>query len=228
MVVRWFGQSAFLLSGARTVLIDPFGPAVRDRLAARGLGFRYPPIEGVTADLVLVTHEHGDHNGVEVAGGTPAVIRSTAGRLDSPVGEVIAIASEHDAQAGTARGPNTIFCFALDGLRICHLGDLGQNALRPEQREAIGMVDVLFVPVGGSPTIGADAAVDTVRALTPRLVVPMHYRTAAVDFLEPPDAFLDALDADVVPSAGSEADLEGILGSPAAPVVLLLAAPGSA
>jgi len=224
MVVRWYGQSAFLLEGSKTVLLDPFG-AVGERLASRGIEFRYPPIAGVTADLVLATHEHVDHNAVEVAGDAAAVIRSTAGTLDSPIGEVVAIASEHDDVAGTMRGPNTIFCFSLDGLRICHMGDFGQSALRPEQRQAIGEVDVLFVPIGGGPTIGASAAAELVRSIDPRLVIPMHYRTEAVSFLDPPDAFLDALGAQVVRPDASEAELEDVLGSNEAPVVLLLAPP---
>ena len=99
------------------------------------------------------------------------------------------------------RGPNTIFRFALDGVaRSAHLGDFGQPALRAEQRAAIGEVDVLFVPVGDGPTIGGEPAVALVRSLAPRLVVPMHYRTAAVNFLEPPDAFLAALGAEVTPA----------------------------
>jgi beta-lactamase superfamily II metal-dependent hydrolase len=71
--------------------------------------FDYPPIEGVEADVVLVTHEDADHNAAEVIAGTPHILRSTAGTFDSPVGEVIAVASEHDGAAGTKRGPNTIF-----------------------------------------------------------------------------------------------------------------------
>jgi L-ascorbate metabolism protein UlaG (beta-lactamase superfamily) len=205
--------------------VDPFGDM--STAAARGIEFNYPPIEGVTADLVLVTHEHGDHNGVDVVGGSPVVLRSTAGRLDSPLGEVVAIASEHDDVAGTARGPNTVFCFSLDGLRICHLGDFGQPALRPEQREAIGPVDVLFVPVGGGPTIGGVAAAELVRSLAPRLVVPMHYRTAAVNFLEPPDEFLEALGLGVQRLDTSEAVAEDLLGTADEPTVALLAPPGA-
>ncbi|HMB17956.1 MAG TPA: MBL fold metallo-hydrolase [Gaiellaceae bacterium] len=225
MRVRWFGQSAFLLVGQKTVFVDPFGDM--SGAAARGIEFKYPPIEGVTADLVLVTHEHGDHNGVDVVGGSPVVLRSTAGRLDSPLGEVVAIASEHDDVAGTARGPNTVFCFSLDGLRICHLGDFGQPALRPEQREAIGPVDVLFAPVGGGPTIGGVAAAELVRSLAPRLVVPMHYRTAAVNFLEPPDEFLEALGLGVRRLDTSEAVAEDLLGTADEPTVALLAPPGA-
>jgi L-ascorbate metabolism protein UlaG (beta-lactamase superfamily) len=158
-------------------------------------------------------------------GGTPVVLRSTAGRLESPLGEVVAIAAEHDDVAGTARGPNTIFCFALDGVRVCHLGDFGQPALRPEQRAEIGEVDVLFVPVGGGPTIVGEAAAELVRTLGPQLIVPMHYRTPAVNFLEPPDAFLDALGARVERFETSEATVDDRLAPGDAPAVVLLAPP---
>ena len=107
--------------------------------------FDYPAIEGMEPELLLVTHEHLDHNGVDAIGGSPAVIRSTAGTLESPVGEVVAVASEHDPVAGTQRGPNTIFVFTLDDLRIAHFGDFGQPALRDEQAAAIGAVDLVFL-----------------------------------------------------------------------------------
>jgi L-ascorbate metabolism protein UlaG (beta-lactamase superfamily) len=194
MIIRWYGQSAFsLVDGGTTVFVDPFGDM--SGAAARGMQFEYPAIEGVTADLLLVTHEHGDHNGVEAIGGEPRTIRSTAGTFDD--GTIVAIASEHDDVAGTRRGPNTIFRFTLGGTSVCHLGDFGQPALRPEQRAAIGDVDILFVPVGGGPTIGGEPAAQLVRELAPRLVVPMHYRTDRVNFLDPPDAFLEALGWDV-------------------------------
>ncbi len=223
MRIRWFGQSAFLLSAEKRVVVDPFGDM--GPLAGRGLRFDYPPIAGVEADLVLVTHEHRDHNGVESIGGGPAVIRSTAGRLPSPLGEVVAVAGEHDDEAGTARGPNTLFRFALGGLAVCHLGDLGQAALRPEQVRALGEVDLLFVPAGGGPTVGGERAAAVVRALRPRLVVPMHYRTERVGFLDPPDAMLEALGARVERAQSAEADVEPHLGTREQPHVLLLAAP---
>ena len=191
MRVEWYGQSAFRLSGAEaSVAIDPFAD-MSAMAASRGMRFDYPPISGVEADLLLVTHEHGDHNGVEAIGGEPTIIRSTAGTIDSPLGEVVAIASEHDEQAGTARGPNTIFVFELDGLRVCHLGDFGQSELREEQAEAIGRVELLIVPVGGGPTIGAEQAARIVERLAPRWVVPMHYRTPRINFLETAEEFLE-------------------------------------
>jgi len=205
MKIRWHGQSAYTLTGAEhTVAIDPFGDM--GPLLGGRLRFAYPAVPEHDAHLLLVTHEHRDHNGVEAITGDPQVVRSTAGRFETPVGEVVAVASEHDEEAGTSRGPNTIFVFTLDGVRVCHFGDFGQSALRPEQREAIGAVDLLILPVGGGPTIGAAAAAEITRALDPRWVVPMHYRTAAIDFLEPADAFL-ALFQEVV-TAGTEHAIE--------------------
>ena len=163
-------------------------------LAGRGMQFDYPAIDGVGANLLLVTHEHLDHNGVEAIDGDPAIIRSTAGKLESPLGDVVAIASEHDQAAGTERGPNTIFVFSLDGLRLAHFGDFGQAALRDEQAAAIGEVDLIFVPVGGGPTADAAQARAIVDRLSPKWVVPMHYRTPKIGFLEPADAFIEKFD----------------------------------
>lgn len=223
MRIRWYGQSSFLLTGEHSVFIDPFGEM--NRLTAQGLQFDYPPIEGVDADVLLVTHEHGDHNAVDVIGGSPFTLRSTAGTLESPLGEVTAVASEHDDVAGTKRGPNTIFVFTLDGLRVAHFGDFGQSELRPEQANAIGDVDVLILPVGDGPTVGGERAAAIVRRLRPRLVLPMHYRTEAVNFLDPPDAFLEALGAHVEQATSSEIEVEPQLGTADAPNVVVLATP---
>jgi len=193
MRVQWYGQSAFRLTGAKqSVVLDPFGD-MSALARARGMRFDYPPIEPAPADLLLITHEHVDHNEVRAVSGSPVVLRSTAGKLESPIGEVVAIASEHDDAAGTLRGPNTIFVFTLDDVRVAHFGDFGQSELRPEQAAAIGAVDLLFLPVGGGFTIGASQAAAISARLQPRVVVPMHYRTERVSFLEPLDEFLDAM-----------------------------------
>ena len=221
MHVEWYGQSAFRLTDdAVTVFIDPFGDI--SALAERGMRWDYPAIEGVEADLLLVTHEHLDHNGVEPIGGEPVTLRSTAGRLESPVGEVVAVASEHDAAAGTERGPNTIFVFALGGLRVAHFGDFGQSELREEQAQALGRIDLLFVPVGGGPTIGAEQAAAIAARLGAQVVVPMHYRTERIGFLEPVDAFLQRAQR-VERLESSAFDLEALAGGD--PVVVVPAAP---
>jgi L-ascorbate metabolism protein UlaG (beta-lactamase superfamily) len=193
MRVEWHGQSAFTLEGDDgKVFIDPFGD-MSPMTGGGDMTFAYPPIEAEDVDLLLVTHEHLDHNGVEAVAGDPATLRAAAGTHESPIGDVVGIASEHDQSAGTERGHNTIFVFTLDGVRVAHFGDFGQDALRPEQREAIGEVDMVLVPVGGGFTIGAEQAARIVSELSPRWVVPMHYRTERVSFLEPADDFLDRM-----------------------------------
>ncbi len=193
MRVEWHGQSAFTLEGnGDKVFVDPFGDT--SGLAARGIQFEYPPIAVEDIGLLLVTHEHMDHNGVEAIAGEPHTVRSLAGRHETPLGEVLGVASEHDEAAGSERGANTIFVFTLDGVRVAHFGDFGQARLRPEQRAAIGAVDLLFLPVGAGPTIGAAQAAEITAELRPRWMVPMHYRTHRTGFLEPVDDFLGLMD----------------------------------
>lgn len=157
-------------------------------LAERGIEWGYPPIEAAGVDLLLVTHEHRDHNAIEAVAGEPAMVRSLAGTFETPVGTVVGVSAEHDAAAASERGHNTIFVFSLDGLRIAHFGDFGQAALRPEQKQAIGGVDLAFAPVGGGPTIGGLAAAEIALSVGAKWVVPMHYRTPRIGFLEDEEA----------------------------------------
>jgi L-ascorbate metabolism protein UlaG (beta-lactamase superfamily) len=195
MRVDWHGQSAFALVGdAATVFIDPWGDM--SAATSRGIEWGYPAIEApADVDLLVVTHEHSDHNGVEVIDGEPTLVRSTAGTHESPLGDVIAIASEHDGVAGVERGPNTIVVFDLDGIRVAHFGDFGQPALRPEQRAHLDGIDLLFLPVGGGPTINGATAAGIARDLGSPWVVPMHYKTEKINFLEPVDDFVGAMPA---------------------------------
>jgi L-ascorbate metabolism protein UlaG (beta-lactamase superfamily) len=207
MQIRWFGQSAFLFTGAEgRVFVDPFGHGMAERAQAGNTTWSYAEIEGVDADLLLVTHDHMDHNGVDAVGGEPAVIRA-AGTHDTPIGEVVGIASEHDDVAGTTRGPNTIFRFALDGITVAHFGDFGQPALRPEQRAALGDVDVVLFPIGGGPTTPAAAGAALLHELAPRLLVPMHYRSNRIGFLDPPEPYLEAIGWPVDEVAATETEV---------------------
>jgi L-ascorbate metabolism protein UlaG (beta-lactamase superfamily) len=215
--IQSHGHSAFHLRGSQhSVFVDPHGPMPDYR-------FEYPPIVGVTADLLLITHEHPDHNN-EKAIEARQVIRSAAGTHPSPIGDVVSIASEHDPVAGTVLGANTILVFALDGIRVAHFGDFGQRALRPEQRAAIGPVDLVFVPVGGNDaTLDGPGAARLVRELEPTWVIPMHYETEATDFLEPVDGFLRAIgDAE---RAGDTISLSAAERSPGALRCSVLASP---
>jgi L-ascorbate metabolism protein UlaG (beta-lactamase superfamily) len=193
MRVDWHGQSTFTLDGdAATVFIDPWGDM--SAAASRGIEWSYPEFEApAETDLLIVTHEHLDHNAVDKVGGSPTLVRSVAGTHDSPVGNVVAIASEHDGVAGTERGPNTIVVFDLDGIRVAHFGDFGQPALRPEQRAHLDGVDLLFLPVGGGPTIDGATAAGIALDLGASWVVPMHYKTERVNFLDTEESFVEAM-----------------------------------
>jgi len=167
MKVKWLGHASFLLTsddGTR-VVIDPYGPVE---------GLNYDPINE-TAEIVTVSHGHGDHNNVAAVKGNPEVVEGAGVKLARGI-EFTGISTSHDTTQGSERGANTIFCFALDGVMVCHLGDLGHR-LSDADVAQIGKVDVLLTPVGGHFTIDAAVATETCNALKPRVVVPMHFRT---------------------------------------------------
>jgi L-ascorbate metabolism protein UlaG (beta-lactamase superfamily) len=128
-----------------------------------------------TADIVTVSHEHIDHNNVAAVRGNPEVVKR-AGVSKARGIEFRGIASYHDEAGGSLRGNNVIFCFEVDGVRVCHLGDLG-HLLDDKQVKEIGRVDILMVPVGGIYTIDAQAATEVCNQLKPNVIIPMHYKT---------------------------------------------------
>jgi L-ascorbate metabolism protein UlaG (beta-lactamase superfamily) len=161
--VIWHGHACFELRGEEaTVVLDPF----------TGLGIPDPK---ANADVVLCSHSHRDHNNagpVLKEGGT--VLEGFVGSREVSGISVKGVASFHDAVHGSQRGKNSIYVIQLDGLRFCHLGDLGHDLTRRPVVE-LGRIDVLFTPVGGGPTIGPELASAIADRLDPRLIVPMHY-----------------------------------------------------
>ena len=155
--------------------------------------FDYPAIEAEEVDLLLVTHEHVDHNGVEAVAGEPddAARRPrarTSRRSATSSGSPPSTTSRPGPSAATTRSSSS----TLDGVRVAHFGDFGQAALRPEQREAIGEVDLLFLPVGGGPTIGGRAAAGSPERST-ALGRADALPDAAISFLETEEAFVAAM-----------------------------------
>ena len=180
MKVTWLGHSCFLLQGEEgiTILLDPF--------FEDSVGYPLPKLK---ADMVMISHDHTDHNNAR-AGGSNSQVIFGPGEYSRLGLEIRGIRSFHDQKKGRLRGENTIFCFQLDGIRICHLGDLG-HILSPSQISEIGPVDLLFLPVGGRYTIDAKGADEVMRQIHPSLVVPMHYRTGRLGFkLDGVDEFL--------------------------------------
>lgn len=167
MKVKWLGHSCFLITtrGGVRIITDPY---------AVGEDIKYSPIKE-TADIVVVSHGHSDHSNVSAVQGKPEVIKGNGTKTAQGI-QFKGIAAYHDASQGTQRGPNTIFCFTVDDIKLCHLGDLG-HVLSPGKANEIGAVDILFIPVGGFYTIDAYVASQVCNQLKPKVVIPMHFRT---------------------------------------------------
>lgn len=168
--IYWAGQSCFQISVSNSrehsadIVIDPF-----EELAT---GLKFP---NLSADILLVTHNHKDHNNIKDVKGTPFVIQ---GPGEYEVKEVFiqGIPSFHDDKEGKEKGQNTIYLIETEELRFCHLGDLGQKQLTDEQLEKIDKVDVLMIPVGGEGyTVDSVSAQKIISQIEPRIVIPMHY-----------------------------------------------------
>lgn len=175
MKLKWYGHSSFLFTSERgaKIIIDPYEPG------GYGGAIAYGPIPD-EADIVLVSHDHADHNYVQGLRGNPRVIRGSGIHQAQDL-EFRGLAVFHDGRHGSERGQNTVFSFTLDGVKICHLGDLG-HVLSDAEVEQIGPVDLLLMPVGGVYTIDPAQASQTARKLQPKITVPMHYKTPGCGF----------------------------------------------
>jgi len=169
MQIFWHGQSCFQIisnqrkNGQVNIVIDPY---------SEDIGLKVPKLE---ADVLLVSHQHHDHNNVKAVGGNPFLIQGP-GEYEIKEVFVQGIPAFHDSSSGKERGTNTIYTIEAEDLKLCHLGDLGQKELTPEQIEKIGGVDILMIPVGGVFTISAKEAVKIMSQIEPSIIIPMHYQ----------------------------------------------------
>jgi len=186
MDISWLGHSCFRIKGSHAIVItDPYSPSL-------GYSLGKP-----TARIVTVSHQHSGHSYTQGIGGEPRLVTGP-GEYEISGVLIIGIATFHDADRGGKRGKNTAYLMEVDELLICHLGDLG-HVLTAEQVEEIGNVDVLLLPVGGVSTINAPMAAEVVRQLEPKAVVPMHYKTSALNWeLEPVEKFLKEIGVEQV------------------------------
>lgn len=192
MEITYLGHSSFRIKGKQLIIVtDPYDEYV---------GFKMPK---VSADIITISHHHKDHDN------TPAIIPTTKREepfiVDGP-GEyeiggisIYGIASFHDRAGGEKRGENTIYVIKIDGLRLVHLGDLGHK-LTEEQQEEINGVDILFIPVGGTYTIGGSEAIEVISQVEPLIVIPMHYKTPETS----PDFGLEQTVSDFLKAVGEE------------------------
>ncbi len=178
MEITWLGHSCFRIKGKEaTIVTDPCHPS---------LGYSLGKLQ---ADIVTLSHFHPGHC---YTGAIVSEFRGMKGpgEYEMKGTFITGIATWHDAEQGKKLGKNTVYILAIDGVTVCHLGDLG-HLPASELIEDMDDIDVLLVPVGGVSTIGGSAAAEIVRRLTPKIVIPMHYKTKALaKELEPVDKFL--------------------------------------
>jgi len=178
MTIFWLGQAAFkIIDKEVTIAIDPYDK----------IGLKMPKFQ---ADILLITHDHSDHNYREAIKGEPFIIDSQ-GEYEVKNVFVYGLPAFHDNKEGAESGKITIYVIELEGMKIAHLGDIGQESLTDEQLEELEGVDILLIPVGGEETINGTGAVKIISQIQPRIVIPMHYKIPGVNTkLEPVDKFL--------------------------------------
>lgn len=165
MDIKWVGHSCFLIEANKVKLMtDPYDPSVN---------YRPPEFE---VDIVLVSHQHFDHNYVEAVKGSPVVVDEEGKHKEKGV-PITGIKTYHDQSKGQKRGENLLFKFSLDEITLAHFGDLGHK-LNQEQLSALEEVEAVFIPVGGYYTIGPQEAAQIINDLPNlKVVFPMHYKT---------------------------------------------------
>lgn len=199
MKIKWFGHSCFLLASSLGVkiLTDPVDEETGYKLS------------GIEADIVTTSHEHHDHCDVGIVKGRFEQIRKS-GIYNKHGIDIRGIDTFHDENRGAQRGGNVVFTYGIDGIRVCHCGDLG-HILTEGQVEEIGKVDVLLLPVGGIYTVDYKGAHKIKELLKPAITIPMHYKTEALTFrLDGVDKFLSGTDNKVLKDCEIEINSENM------------------
>jgi len=169
MVITWYGQSCFKIqSGDLVIVVDPF---------SKDIGLTPPRFR---ADIALVTHAHHDHNNLDSVSGEPFTI-TAPGEYEVKGAYIHGIETFHDNKKGKERGLNTIYMIEVEGIRLLHMGDYGEDSDKDARfLEEAGEVDILLVPVGGTYTIDGESAARLTKDVEPRFVIPMHYKISGL------------------------------------------------
>ena len=196
MRVRWHGHSCFEITNKITLVTDPHD----------GKSIGISPLD-VAGDIILVSHDHYDHNSVKSVEKEESVVKMD--EKEKTISDILikGVKSFHDESGGAKRGMNIIYLFSMDDISFCHLGDLGHE-LGENAIQQIGDVDVLFIPVGGNFTIDANKAWDVINGIKPRIVVPMHYKIGGLSLpIAGIDPFLEKNRLKIL-KVGNEIDIE--------------------
>jgi L-ascorbate metabolism protein UlaG (beta-lactamase superfamily) len=197
MQIRWHGHSCFEFENHDlTILTDPHD--------GKSIGIK-PPVS--SADIVLVSHGHYDHNAVRVVSGEHTDLIAEIGKKVLKGVEFEGFPSVHDDESGSVRGSNTIYVFKMDGITVCHCGDLGDIPSEDVMRSIHG-VDILLVPIGEVYTISISKLMSFIEMVGPKIIVPMHYRVGGLTIpLDTINVFLDNVPEETIIYVGNEVDL---------------------
>ena len=194
--IRWHGHSCFEITNDTTIITDPHD--------GRSIGI---PAPSVTGDIILVSHNHYDHNSVKTVEKPGSKIITDDRKRTIDTVQIQGIETYHDEVSGAKCGTNIIYKFVSDNVTFCHLGDLG-HLLDEKTLQQIGKVDILFIPIGGTYTIDADQAWSVIRAIKPRIAIPMHYRIEGLSMpIAGLDPFLERNNYKIL-KVGNEMDIE--------------------
>jgi len=183
MIIQWFGHSFFRLDTKNKVIaIDPYSEAATGLKPSR-----------FKADVVLITHQHEDHNNKSVIMGDPFILEGP-GEIEIGGIYIEGLLTFHDKKRGQERGENTIYLLESEDITICHLGDLGEPKLKEEILEKVSNTDILLVPVGGNYTINSEEAISFINQIEPKIIIPMHYALPNLKIkLDPLDKFIKSI-----------------------------------
>ncbi|HUL21214.1 MAG TPA: MBL fold metallo-hydrolase [Thermodesulfobacteriota bacterium] len=184
MKVKWYGHAAFLITSdeGTKIIIDPYEPG------AFGGQLSYGKIKD-QADIVLISHDHADHNDTAGLPGTPQAVKGSGPKTIKGI-SMKGVSTYHDPSKGSERGTNTVFTIKVNQIQLCHLGDLG-HLLSDKELAEIGPVDILLIPVGGFFTIDPKEATRVAEQIKPRVLIPMHFKTEKCGFsIAPVEDFL--------------------------------------
>jgi len=163
--IRWHGHSCFEITNDLTLITDPHD--------GKSIGIPAPNVQG---DIILVSHDHFDHSsGIKLVEKEGSKIVTDGRKRNISNIEISGVESFHDENSGSKRGENVIYKFIMNGIKFCHLGDLGHE-LDDSTVNKIGSVDILFIPVGGNFTIDDKKAWNIIRKIKPKIIIPMHYK----------------------------------------------------
>ncbi|MEM3397105.1 MAG: MBL fold metallo-hydrolase [Thermoplasmata archaeon] len=168
MRITWYGHACFKVQGESSIVTDPHD--------GKSIGL---PVPSVEADIVLMSHDHFDHNCKSVVKNRDCKLINKPGKYSEKGFEITGIETFHDEAGGSKRGKNIVFKFKHGEINFCHLGDLG-HALTHEHAEKLGDVDVLFIPVGETYTLPVSECWKTINVLQPKIVIPMHYKIGSL------------------------------------------------